>query len=77
MSSANALNLVKVKILLFGVELTKEEILSSTKLITLADDKINVARIMISDCNGVENNFGGKKWKCWLKAFPTWTLHVL
>ena len=44
--------------------LPKDNILDAIKLNAFADDKVNVAQMMISLCNIVENTVGEKE-KCW------------
>ena len=57
MSSANSLNLVRLKNLLFATELTLYQTtnyLEMTKLKTFADDILNIAKMTISLCHRVE-----------------------
>ena len=50
--------------------LTDKQILDMTRLKAFADDKLNVARMMISLLDRVEK-IVGKRRKCWLPAFSS------
>ena len=61
----------RIKILVFSEHfdsLPNDKILALTKLKAFADDKFNVAKIMISFLDRVEKQCG-KRRKCWFSAF--------